>query len=317
MRNLFVKSNLKYVFHIAVLGGLIVVGIKYLSGDEVWRALRRFNWSYAPLIILLSTAYIVVKGHRFVSLLKEVENARGRVILRGYMASQAAVLLPGGVAARAGVLEQAGVPLEASAAAIAHSSFSDQLILLLCSILSALWLEEARRPVFILISVLLVISILLGLQATRTWLLGVVEWVLGKVHLLDRWRTFLQVAQEMLTPGSALISLAYAAFACALMVECVHLCVKGVGATIPYPTLLLAFALPALMGRISALPGGVGVTEAGMIGILNAAPNVSREQAAAAVVVFRLGTVFLTAIVGALIYYFGWEGDEENAIKKG
>jgi uncharacterized membrane protein YbhN (UPF0104 family) len=54
-----------------------------------------------------------------------------------------------------------------------------------------------------------------------------------------------------------------------------------------------------------------------MIGILNAAPNVSREQAAAAVVVFRLGTVFLTAIVGALMYYFGWDGDEENAIKKG
>lgn len=315
MKNLFDKSNLKYVFHVAVLGGLIFVGTKYLNGDDMWRALRRFNWKYAPFILLLTIAYLLVKGWRFAALLREVQSVSRRVVLRGYMAAQAATLLPGGVAARAGILEQSGIPIESSAAAVAHSSLSDQIVLLLCAAVAAFWFDQARKPVLVLIGVLFLISMLLGLQATRIWLIGVIERILHKVHLLARWQKFVESMREMTTPKALISGLINATIACALMVEALHLCTKGVGAAVSYPTLLLAFALPSLMGRISALPGGVGVTEAGMIGVLNAAPNVTREQAAAAVVVFRLGTLLFGALIGALVYFFAWNGEKENADK--
>jgi uncharacterized protein (TIRG00374 family) len=311
---IFQKSNLKYLFHACVLAGLVFAGMKYVNGGEMWLALRRFNWMYSPAILFLTLAYMLTKGWRFVTLLGEVEHIRRGVILRGYFAAQAATLLPGGMAARAGILEQAGVPLPTSAAAIAHSSLSDQIVLLGASMISALWFEHARKPILIFLSVLLVVSTLLGIQASRQWLLSLVEWILKKVNLLEHWKKFLDHAAQMANPTAIFMGLANAALATALMVEALHLCMKGMGATVSYPTLLLAFTLPSLMGRVSAMPGGVGVTEAGMIGVLNAAPHVSREQAAAAVLLFRIATVLFAALVGALTYFAGWKGERENAV---
>jgi uncharacterized membrane protein YbhN (UPF0104 family) len=101
---------------------------------------------------------------------------------------------------------------------------------------------------------------------------------------------------------------ANAALAFALYVIALDLAMRGVGAKVPYATLLLAFTLPTMLGRISAMPGGVGVTETGMIGILNHAPGVSLDQAAAAVTVFRLGTVLFAAVFGGFVYLVGWRG---------
>ncbi len=73
-----------------------------------------------------------------------------------------------------------------------------------------------------------------------------------------------------------------------------------------------AFALPTMLGRLSALPGGVGVTEAGMIPLIDSAAGVTREQAAAAVAVYRLGSVVFAALIGALVYLFAWRADKER-----
>ncbi len=103
------------------------------------------------------------------------------------------------------------------------------------------------------------------------------------------------------------------ALAFALMVEALDLAARGVGADVSYLTLMLAFTLPTMLGRISAMPGGVGVTEAGMVGILDAAPGVSIDQAAAATAVFRVGTVLFAALLGGLVYVLGWRGTREEA----
>src|SRR5688572_16752145 len=174
---------LQYILHAAVFIGLIIAATKYIKGDECWRAMRQFDWTYAPLVLSLTVAYLLVKGGRFVRLLRHLTGANRWTVLRGYIAAQAATLLPGGIAARAGILEQAGVPLADSGAAVAHSSFTDQITLIACALLSALWFDAARKPALMLLAGLAVLSLLLGVEAARTWLLGVIEWVLGKFNL--------------------------------------------------------------------------------------------------------------------------------------
>jgi uncharacterized protein (TIRG00374 family) len=258
-------------------------------------------------------AYLLVKGWRFVRILDQIEGVDRWVVMRGYIAGQAAALLPGGIAARAGILEQAGIPVEKSAAAITQSSLTDQAMLMLCALLSALWFEAARKPVAVLLAALLLVSVFLGVEATRTWLLSVVEWIAGKLRLQELWHKFIKSLKEISTPANIAAGLANAGIACLLMVIALDLCVRGIGAQVPYPTLLLAFSLPALMGRISAMPGGAGVTEAGMIGVLDAHPGVTLHDAAAAVFLFRIGTTLFGAVLGALCYFFGWKGREEDA----
>jgi hypothetical protein len=181
---------LKYGLHLLVIAGLVVAGMKYVNGDEFWKAIHRFNWWLAPLILSLTVVYLVVKGWRFVTLIRLFSDVPRPLILRAYIAGQAPALLPGGIAARAAFLEQVGIPMQKSGAAVAMSSMSDQFVLFSAAMLSALWFESARKPVLILLAVLITISVLLGIEASRHWLMGVIEKVLGKLHLEKYWEGF-------------------------------------------------------------------------------------------------------------------------------
>jgi uncharacterized protein (TIRG00374 family) len=304
---------LAYSLHVAVLVGLIVADTKYISGKEVLRGVHRFDWSYAPLILALTVAYVLIKGWRFVYQLEQLNEVNRRVVFRGYVAGQACTLLPGGMAARVGILDQAGVPVEDSAASTALAGLSDQTVLIVCSLISALWFDAARMPALGLLAFLIVLSAMLGIEATRTWLLGLVEWLMGKVRLLDYWRRFLDSLRRITSLPILLGGVLNSALGFALMVAALDLAARGVGAEISYLTLLLAFTLPTMLGRISAMPGGVGVTEAGMVGILDAAPGVTIDQAAAATAIFRVGTVLFAAFLGGLVYLLGWRGTREEA----
>lgn len=303
---------LQYALHAAVLGGLIVAGLKYINGDAFLKAMQQFNGAYAPLICLLSIGYVLIKGWRFTTMMREITTVSRGVILRAYVAGQACTLLPGGMAARAGILEQVGIPAAETAAPIAISSLTDQAMFLLCTLVAALWFEEARKPVLILLTGLTVVSVLLGLEASRTWFLRLVERLMGRLKMRDHWQEFLGSLRQVATPRILLGGLVNTALAFVCMIVALHLAMRGVGAASVSPTtLLLAFTLPTMLGRISAMPGGVGITEAGMVGILDQSPGVSLDQAAAAVTVFRLGTVLFAALVGGLVYLLAWRGTRE------
>lgn len=303
---------LQYALHVAVLAGLVYAGLKYVEGDAFARAMARFQWGYAPLICALSLGYVLIKGWRFTKMMREITDAPRTTIMKAYVAGQAVTLLPGGMAGRAAILEQIGIPAAETAAPIAVSSMTDQAMFLLCSLIAALWFEDARKPVLILLTGLAVVSVLLGVEATRTWFLGLIERLMGRLKMRDHWQEFVGSFKQVTTLPLLLGGLANTALAFVCLVLALHLAMRGVGAAVPPMTLLLAFTLPTMLGRISALPGGVGVTEAGMVGILDHAPGVTLDQAAAAVLVFRLGTVVFAAFAGGLVYFLGWRGRKEK-----
>jgi uncharacterized protein (TIRG00374 family) len=300
------KTLLKYALHLAVLIGLGVAGAKYINGPEFWKAVNAFDWRYAPLICLLGIGSVVIKAWRFATLLRRVKDVKRTTTMVAYTAGQSATLLPGGIAARAAMLEQIGIEAAESSPAVALSSISDQLGFIVVSLFCAAWFESARKPVLILIGVLAIISILLGIEAVRTWLLGVIEKILGKFKLLEAWREFKESMAQTLSWEVVATGVMNTLMSFSLLIAALWFAMKGVGGSVPVLTVMLAFALPTMLGRISALPGGVGVTEFGMTGILNAAPGITLNQAAAAVLIFRLGTVVFTALVGGALYWFAW-----------
>jgi len=300
------KNLLKYGLHLAVILGVVWAAVKTVDGEQFRKAWDEFDWVYAPFIALLGVLSMVIKSWRFASLLREATDVPRSVAMKAYIAGQAATLLPGGITARAGLLEQVGVPVEKSGPAITLSSITDQLGFLLCGIVSALFFEPARKPVYILLGVLVVISLVLGVEASRTWLVRLIEKILGHFKLADKWRGFVDSMKETFSWRVLGIGLANTLVAFAVLVFALHLCMEGVDKRVAPLTLLLAFAVPTMLGRIAALPGGVGVTEVGMVGVLDQAPGVTLAEATAAVLVFRLGTVLFSALVGAIIYFVSW-----------
>jgi uncharacterized protein (TIRG00374 family) len=302
---------LKYLLHASVLGGLIIAAVKFVDGGDFLRALSKFQWAYLPFVCALSLASIFVKGERFVTMMRRITDAPRDVLRRAYVSGQACTLIPGGAAARAGILEQAGIPAGETAAPLAVSSLTDQAMFLGCTVIAALWVESIRRPVAYALTFLILLSVVLGIEACRTWLLGVITRLMGKLKILEHWRDFLVAMRRVATWPVILGGLVNTAIAFSLLLAALYLCVQGVGATVHPTTLLLAFTLPTMIGRISAMPGGVGVTEAGMMSILGSSPDVSFDQAAATVAVFRVATVLLAAVFGGLVYLFAWKGHRE------
>ena len=300
-----VKQLAKYGFYALVLVGLGVAARRYLSGEAFLRALGAFNWTLAPSILALTVVYVLLKGWRFKIFLAPLSELGRWTILRVYLAGQAATLLPAGGAARVAVLGEVGVPLPKAGAAVLFASLTDQLVLIAGVVLCALWFEEARGPALIALFVLAGVGGLLAIKAVRTRLLGAATWLIKKVHLEDKWRNFREALNEGITPGVVLRGLSFTAAAFALMPFALYLALKGLSLEVPPATLLLAFVLPTLLGRLSSLPAGLGVTEASMVGILSAVPDVDENVAAAAVAVFRVGTVFFAALFGGAFYFFG------------
>ena len=66
-----------------------------------------------------------------------------------------------------------------------------------------------------------------------------------------------------------------------------------------------------MLGRIVPIPAGLGVTEATMVGFLTAVSTVDAAAAVAAVAIFRIAAIFIPILIGALVYFFWWRGEEE------
>lgn len=323
VKNLFssIKGNkkrnskiLKYLLHGAILAGLFLAARRYLRGEEVIQALRTFDYAYLPAMIILATVYIILKSWRFVLWMRPVTDIPSGIIFRGHVAGTAATLVPGGMTARAGLMKQAGVPLSKSSAPVALNSVFDQIAFLGGVTLAAFWVEEARLPTLILIGILLVLGLIFLLPFSRRFLSRSVLRLAEKWKLLEQWKQFRESVRDVLTARIVAITMGITILALVVNIIILDLSLRGIGLVIPYASLFLAYVLPTMLGRLSALPGGVGITEAGMVGYLAATAQAAPEAIAAAVAIFRITTILFQAILGALVYFFAWQGEKEMSL---
>lgn len=307
------SSYLKHILTIAVLVGLGMAAYKYLNGEEVLDALRNFDYIYAPFILALSAAYLLLKAWRFVFLTRPLSALAWNIIFKAFVAGQAATLLPGGVAARSGLMHQVGMPVARSSVPVALSSLQDQVVFILGSLVAALWFEYARMPALVILAVLVAGAAIFLFPPTRQWLARLADWTAGKFRIRKQWYNFLEAVPRVVTTRTMLITMAITLVAFAIRIVVLQLSMLGVGLSLSYPALFLAYILPTMLGRIFPLPGGVGVTEAGMVGFISSTAGTDINTTTAAVAIFRVGTVVYEALLGALVYFFAWQGEKEVA----
>ena len=304
---------LKYILHVVVLVGLIIAAAKYINGEDVLQALRSYNYAFAPALLVLSVLYLAMKAWRFVRLMRPVSDAPGNVLFRGYVAGTAATLVPGGVAARAGLMNQAGVSVAQSGMPVALSSILDQIAFIGSALFAAFWFENLRAPILIVLSVLVLLTFIFLFPAPRRWLGQAAAAVAKRFNLADQWENFLQHGREVINARTILVALAITVAGLFVQVIILDFSLRGFGFNVPYATLFFAYIVPTMLGRLSALPAGVGVTEASMVGFLSSSTGVDPDTGLAATAIFRIATVFFQALLGALVYFFAWRGENEKS----
>lgn len=307
------KSNyLKYGLHAAVLIGLVWATVKYVNGEEVWQAVQSFQYNYVPLLLGLALIYLLLKAARFTTLIMPFAPNLSKVAAyKAYIAGQAATLLPGGIAARAGLLKQIGIPIAEGTVPVAVHSAWDQALFIISTLIAALWFPEARLPVTIILAVLGVIALLLVIPTTREWLANLAESIARRFNYEEQWDLFLTAVPKVFTQRIVLICLALTVVALAIYITTLYVTLLGFDLTVSYPTLFVAVILPTMLGRIVPIPGGVGVTEASMVGFLSSLAQLDTDTTVGAVAIFRIVTIVFPAAIGALVYFLFWRGEGE------
>jgi uncharacterized protein (TIRG00374 family) len=303
---------LKYILHVVVLVGLVIAAVKYINGEEVLEALKSYNYAFAPALLILSALYLAMKAWRFIRLMRPVSDVSGNVLFRGYVAGTAATLVPGGVAARAGLMNQAGISVARSGMPVALSSILDQVGFVGSALVAAFWFENIRVPMLIVLGILVVLTVMFMFPAPRRWLDGIAAAIARRFNVADQWKHFLKSGREVMNARTILIALAITIGGLIVQVIILDFSLRGFGFDLPYATLFFAYIVPTMLGRLSALPAGVGVTEASMVGFLSSSAGVDPDTGLAATAIFRIATVFFQALLGALVYFFAWRGEKEK-----
>lgn len=307
------RNILKYTLHVLVIGGVVWAAVKYLNGEEVLNALRTFSYDLLPYMLGLALAYFLLKAGRFIVLIEPFTDDISRwTVLKAYLSGQAMTLIPGGVAARTALMKQAGVPIaESSVPVLIHSAW-DQAVFLLGGLIAALWFPAARLPVFIILSVLATVSLLFIIPTPREWILARAEQIAGYFDKKDEWHKFLDALPQVFTLKISLIAFVLTVIAFGTNIVTLGLAMRGLSLDVSYPTLFLAFIIPTMLGRLVPVPGGFGVTEASMVGFLTTTSGVGTNETTAAVSIFRIVTIVFPAVLGMIVYFLFWRGDEEG-----
>lgn len=306
-------NYLKYVLHAAILIGLVIAAMRYLNSAEVWAALSEFHPFYGLLLLIVPVVQLALKGWRFEVLLRPFGVCDPSTVVRAYAAGQPATLIPGGIAARIGLLRQANVPLASATSAVLFSSLADQAVFIMGLLVLALAFPVVREAALLTLAGVGLVAVLLLVPRIRVTLGSVLLRLLARFGVADDAARFGEALRTSLSPRVVIVALALSLAALVSDVLLLDFSLRGVGEQVAPAHLFVAYLLPTMLGRLSALPaGGVGLAEAGITGYLAGVAGVPASTAVVAAATFRVSTIFLQALYGAFVYWFAWRGEHET-----
>jgi len=292
--------------------GALVLGLTALAGDlrQVAGHIGAFDWRLAPWILgaaCFSYTVRFIKWHFLVRRSGAVHLGRGedaRIFLSGFPLS----VTPGkaGEAIKAIWLNQAsGLPVSSGLSVVLADRLSDGLAMVLLSTAGVLALPGAWPAFGVAAGALVVIVALSQLRQLSLMLLTLGQRLPVVGRLTPAATRFYEAAHSLLRPMTTLVAVLLGGAAWFGEGAATFGVLVGLGLT-PSTSLLslavFAFAFSTIIGALSALPGGLGATEASLAGLLVLLVPLPTATAAAATLLLRLATLWFAVLIGLVAW---------------
>jgi uncharacterized protein (TIRG00374 family) len=296
----------------------VAVGVAVYVGFSIWagvgpvkQALAAFDWWYALFACLLALGNYAVRFLRWQYYLAKVG---ARVALGDsamvFLAGFALTVTPGklGEAVKAVLLRAShGIAMARTAPIVVAERVTDLVALLLLALVGVFSFDVDKR--FLIAGAVLVIG---GLAVVLVDPLArAAIRIAGRLPILRRFahrmEDFHAHTAALLAPGPLFVATVLAS--CSWFLECLAfwIVVKGFpGASIGVREATFVYATTTVAGALSFLPGGLGVTEAGMLALLRRlGQGIGQGTALAATFVTRVATLWFAVALGlpALVLY--------------
>jgi uncharacterized protein (TIRG00374 family) len=302
-----VKKLLNRILIGVAAGVAVYLGLSiWADARQVGAALASFGWGALALAFALAAGnYLIrfVRWHYYLRVLGLTVPPGESFLV--FLSGFSLTVTPGklGEAVKSLLLRQSrGIPAARTAPIVIAERVTDLVALLALAGLGAGTFEVDRR---FLVGAAIVVGAGLVVVAVEPLSRRLVD-LLGRLPVLARLsgklREFQQATTTLLRPGPLVLAVALST--AAWWLECVAFwaIVRGfAGAEIDLQPATFIYAAMTVAGALSFLPGGLGVTEAGMLALLaRMATGASRGVAAAATFLTRLATLWFAVAVGLI-----------------
>jgi uncharacterized protein (TIRG00374 family) len=301
----------KVVFGVAV-GVAVYVGFTiWADAGRVGAALRTFSWGMALLACALAAGNYLVRFGRWQYYLRVLGlRVAPRDSLLVFLAGFSLTVTPGklGEAVKAFLLRAShGYPVARTAPIVIAERVTDLLALLLLALVGVFHFDVDRRFLIVGAAAVLGGVLVVSVDPLAEAALAIAERLPGLRKVAPKLREMHVSTAALLHPKPLLLATALSTFSWFLECLAFWVVVGGFdGAFLELRAATFIYAAMTVAGALSFLPGGLGVTEAGMLALLvKFGTGIGRGEAAAATFVTRAATLWFAVALGlpALIAY--------------
>jgi uncharacterized protein (TIRG00374 family) len=294
------------------LFGFIVFLVLALLGDirQVGSHLASFNWMYLPAILggtLFNYALRFVKWHFYLGCIgiRDIPRAESA---RLFVAGFPLAVTPGKVGeALKGVWlnYSTDTPTARGVTVVLAERISDGLAVLMLSTLGVIAYPQYWPAFASVLGALVLFIILTQIRPAALWflrLLGHLPWIHRWAHL---FHDFYEGTHILFRPRATLIAVSLGTFAWLGEGIAMYLVLLGLDVPPTWDTFSLAvfiLSFSTVIGAVSALPGGLGASEASIAGMLTLLMGLPRGEAAAATLLIRFATLWFGVALGLVVW---------------
>jgi glycosyltransferase 2 family protein len=311
----------KLVVGIAIGGLVYLVMVLYSDWANLKEALLSFNWWLFPVLLMLAFANYIFRFFKWHFFLGRLEIALPKVdSLIIFLSGLVMTISPGkiGELLKTVLLKQRnGTPISVSAPVIVGERITDFLALVFISAAGLTVFTVQASSLWVLggFSALLVVFVaMISNRRLSLAMIGLIERIGPLRKVGDKLHSMYDSTYKLLRFTPLLVATFWSVLA--WLCECFGFWITLTAFTDEPRVLAAAFiyALGTILGVVS--PGGLGPTEAGMIGMAQSqtimgAAAMTKATASAATLIIRLATLWFAVLVGAvvLIVFQGRFGD--------
>lgn len=298
------KLVLSVIFGIAIMAGLAI----YADLPRMMAALARFRWQYLPLALgltLLNYALRWVKWDYYLGQIGAAVVSRGDSLII-FVSGFTMVMTPGKVGEflKAYLLRQTNdVPISRSAPIVLAERLTDGLAMIL---LASAGLVTYRYGWQVMVFILATMMTIVALVQYRPLALRLLGWGEG-LPLVSRFvhslHQFYESSYQLLSLKNLLIAVGLGLISWGGECVALYFVLVGLGfAGTPLLLLQASFALASstVLGAVSFLPGGLGVTDASLTGFLLLLMETTKDLAVAATLLIRFCTLWFGVALGLI-----------------
>ncbi|QZP37090.1 lysylphosphatidylglycerol synthase transmembrane domain-containing protein [Halobaculum magnesiiphilum] len=289
------------VFGLAVTLALSI----YADLNSLLEAFSKFEWTLFPVVLGLTLGNQFLRFVKWEYLLSEVDvDLPLRKSFYIFGSGLIMIMTPGKLGEMWKcwlIRDEQGTPLSRTMPVIATERITDLLGVLLISLLGILAFD--RSPLILLLFLIPISAGILLLQYERGsyWVIGLSESVPILRTKTDALRNLYTNSRSLLSPRPLGVTTVLSVFSWGL--ECIGLwlVLQGFGADVTMIAAAFVFALSSILGAVSLLPGGLGVTEGSMTAFLIVF-GAGEATAASATLIIRAATLWFVAVLALSVY---------------